>query len=1057
MKQLTFIAIFLVSFKLVFSQSNTINLAGQWGFQMDMTDFERAFKNSGAHCNKLEDVINLPGTTDENKKGALTTHKPINRLARTYEFCGVAWYQKEVDIPKDWDGKNICMFLERILWISSVYVDGKEVGKYESFSTPHVYNLSNILTPGKHRISIAIDNRVPMYFERWCHAFSEYTQTAWSGIVGRMELTATDKVNIADLQVYPNITAKTAEVVGIIDNPNAEKVEGVLTVNVVDLSSPSLKLKPITVSVSSSDKKIKVTASFPMGKDVKLWSEFSPYLYKLTAFLNGKLDKQVCNDSKSVTFGMREYSHNQHHFLVNGKPTFLRGTLECAVFPLTGYPEMKVEGWLRICNIVKSYGMNHIRFHSWCPPEEAFEAADKTGIYLQAELPCWTEVGNNKDLNDFLRKEMDNILKEYGNHPSFVQLCMGNELRGNFDFLAELVRHGKEFDKRHLYSGSTARKHLPEDEFYVSHVSSAGGITTYGARGPFTNYDLNKTYDVLKVPGVAHEVGQRAVFPNFDEMKKYTGVLKPRNFEVFKDSLTAHNMFDQAKDFFDVSGQMTAFLYKESIEALLRTSKCGGFQLLDLHDFPGQGTALVGILDPFWDSKGIITPEKFREFCAPTVPLFRIEKRTFFNTDTLKGIAELYHYGASDLKNVTAKWDLKTTDNKLIELGSFAKQNVAVGSLASLGEVKIPLLKITEQQKLIFTIYYSEGIKNSWEIWVYPKVKPEVKLNDLIISKILDEATIQALNNGKKVLLLPNIKLLEGKKPEFQNMFWCPIMFRWEPMTMGVLVKNNHPAFKYFTSEKYTNWQWWEIIANSKTMVLDKTTADLRPLVQTIDTYDRNLKEGSVFEAKVGKGKLLFVAIDFEKNIENRPASQQLLYSLKQYANSDDFNPTSTIFIDYLTKMFKQPTLMTGSKIISCDSYEVGNEPEKVIDEDVNSIWHTAYGSPGNFAVTNKQNETNYPHEFQIELGQETEFKGFKYTPRQDGVNGMIAQYEFYISDDGKNWSTPIVMGNFDKTKTAKTVMFEKTVKAKFIRFVALKGFDGQKWASMSEFGIIKN
>lgn len=908
---------FTISFCEIKAQT-VINLSGNWGFQFDITNFERSFENSGAHRDRLTDHITMPGTTDSNKKGILTTSRPINRLSRIYEYSGVAWYQKEVDIPKDWNGKAIELFFERILWISSVYLDGKLVGSDKSFSTPHTYTLTNLLTPGKHLLSVCIDNRIPEAFDKWSHAFSEYTQTAWNGIVGNIELRAFDIVNIKEIQVYPNVEKQTVEVVCLISNPKRESIAGSILINCKSSNSGKTAfVKPFIFQFSGSDKLIEATAIVPMGKNVLLWDEFSPALYQLTGSLIVTLAGETYKDTKEVTFGMRNYSQNGHHFTINGGPVFLRGTLECAIFPLTGYPDMTVEGWLRICNIVKSYGLNHIRFHSWCPPEAAFVAADQTGVYLQVELPAWTEMGKDTMLNNFFNHEMDEVLATYGNHPSFVQLCVGNELRGNFDFMASLIARAEKMDPRHLYSGSTARKHLPEDQFYVSHVSSAGEMTTYGARGPQTDYDLRKAYEVLKVPGVAHEVGQRAVYPNFEEMIKYTGVLYPRNFELFKDSLSAHGMLDQASDFFKTSGQMTGFLYKESIEALLRTPNCGGFQLLDLHDFPGQGTALVGILDPFWDSKGIITPEKFREFCSPTVPILRMTKRIFFNTEAFSATAELYHYGNKSLKNLQAIWDIKTLDNKTIASGKFEKTNVPIGALASLGQISATFAKIIAPQKLIVTISAGEVAKNSWEIWVYPKNNPEVKPDNFLISKTLDESAVTALNNGKSVLLLPDINQLEGKQADFQNHFWCPIMFRWEPMTMGALVKEKHPLYKYFPTEFYTNWQWWDIISNSKTLVLEKTSKEFRPILQVIDTYDRCLKEGTIFETRVGKGKLLMAAIDFEKDIENRPASQQLLISIKKYMESPDFNPPTELTIEYLKSKFKKPTLMTGSDEIS--------------------------------------------------------------------------------------------------------------------------------------------
>jgi hypothetical protein len=897
---------FILSINTAQAQNQVIDLSGSWGFQLDPTDFVRAFKNNGAHKDLLYEKVILPGTTDANKKGILTTSEPIDRLSRYYEYVGPAWYQKDIVIPQEWAGKFIQLFFERVLWISSVYVDGKLAGTEQSFSTPHVYNLSKILSPGKHRISVCVDNRVGIEFDKWSHAYSEFTQTCWNGIVGKMELRAFDQISIKNVQVYPDVNKKTAKVVCTLTNLSGNDISGTITLSAATTnSSRAHQVKGKVVQFIGSGIEIKSETEIEMGNDVQLWDEFSPVLYNLKASLLAKSDGVNASDTKNIIFGMRNISSEGAQFTLNNHKIFLRGTLECAIFPLTGYPDMTVEGWLRICKTVKEYGLNHIRFHSWCPPEEAFIAADQTGIMLQVELPFWSEATKATDpLSIFLHNEMGRILDCYGNHASFILLCMGNELRGNFDIMADLVKFGKEKDPRHLYSGSTARTQLPEDQFYVSHQTKGGRITTYGAQGPQTDYDLHKGYSVLQVPGVAHEVGQRAVYPNFDEMKKYTGLLYPRNFELFRDTLEKHGMIDQAKDFFNVSGNMTVFLYKESIEALLRTSNCGGFQLLDLHDFPGQGTALVGILDPFWDSKGFVTPEQFRDFCGPTVPILRFPKREYLNTETFSANAELYHYGNQPLTNVDLTWDIKSSDNSTIASGRFKKQSIQVSTLTTLGDIKASLSKVISPNKLTVTIHVGRNIKNEWNIWVYPK-SPVVKENNFIVARSMDESTIAALKNGKNVLLLPDVKQLAGKKGSFQNHFWSPIMFRSEPMTMGTLVKNQHPAFNYFPTEFYTNWQWWNIISNAVTINLEGTPVGYRPILQSIDTYDRCLKQGIIFEAQVEKGKLLMACIDFEKGTANSPAAQQLLYSLKKYVSGTDFNPSQSLPVDFFIKMFK--------------------------------------------------------------------------------------------------------------------------------------------------------
>lgn len=147
---------------------------------------------------------------------------------------------------------------------------------------------------------------------------------------------------------------------------------------------------------------------------------------------------------RSTKFGMREFSRNQSDLLLNGNKVFLRGTLECCIFPLTGRPPMEPEGWKKVFLTAREWGLNHLRFHSWCPPEAAFQVADSLGFYLQVELPLWSvKVGEDSHTNDFLYAEADRILAEYGNHPSFCFFSLGNELQPDFEFLSRLLKHTK--------------------------------------------------------------------------------------------------------------------------------------------------------------------------------------------------------------------------------------------------------------------------------------------------------------------------------------------------------------------------------------------------------------------------------------------------------------------------------------------------------------------------------------------------------------------------------------------------------------------------------------
>lgn len=605
-----------------YAQLATLDLSGTWRFQTDPMGFGMT-PGSELYLSRLAETMSLPGTMDEGGKGLPNAARYVDRLSRKFEYCGAAWYQRELTVPEAWKGKQLVLNLERCHWETTVYVDGKRIGAEERLSTPHRFNLTEALTPGLHTLTVCVDNRLKYPMDQWNHGTTEYTQTNWNGMVGDLKIEVYDPARITALRTYPDLQQRAVRLKIDLDNATGKARKGRLQLELREKGGQK------TVATTAHEVELGKgqqtwNGTLALGKEMKLWDEFSPFLYEIKATLT----TDSTTDERTVRFGMREVERGAHHVRLNGRDIHLRGALDCCVFPRTGYPAMQPDEWRRIFSTIKEYGMNHVRFHSWCPPEAAFEAADEVGIYLQAELPMWIkDVGKYPARRDFFEKELYAVLEEYGNHPSFLLMCNGNENEGDFAVLEDLVQKGQRHDNRHLYSASTARTHVKSDEFYVSHVSPKGGITVYeGIQS--TDWDKDATSDI-DCPVIAHETGQRCMYPNFKEMSKYTGVLQPRNFEVFRERLTRNGMLHQADDFFRATGAHTVLQYKEVNESLLRTRKSGGFQLLGLSDFPGQGSAYVGILDAFWESKGLVTPEKFRESCAPTVLLARMPKRTY--------------------------------------------------------------------------------------------------------------------------------------------------------------------------------------------------------------------------------------------------------------------------------------------------------------------------------------------------------------------------------------------------------------------------------------------
>lgn len=855
-----------------------MDLAGLWRFQLDPLGFGKT-PGSELYLDKLVETIMLPGSTDEAGKGIKNNVRYVDRLSRKYEYQGMAWYQREVVIPDTWENKEIFLNLERCHWETTVYVDGRWAGTDERLSVGNSFRLTEFLSPGVHTITLCVDNRLKYPMDQWNHGTTEYTQTNWNGIVGELSLVAKVPTHIEKVNVYPDIGKNQIKVDVKMSGLKAEQ-QGTLKWFVREKLGELVASEEISFDFLSAANGINQEIS--MGKQMKLWDEFSPFLYELETRLtvDGKEDVQV------VAFGMREVEQGKHHIRLNNRNIHLRGVLDCAVFPLTGYPSTDVGVWKRIFSTIKEYGMNHVRFHSWCPPEAAFIAGDELGMYLQVELPMWIkDAGKYPARRDFFEKEMFAILDTYGNHPSFLLMCNGNENEGDFAVLEDLVKKGQAYDDRHLYSASTARTHVASDQYYVSHVTEKGWITVYEG-SPSTNWDRSKESDI-DVPVIAHETGQRCMYPDFKEIKKYKGVLEARNFEVFRERLAKNGILHQAEDFFQATGKHTVLQYKEVNESLLRTANSGGFQLLGLADFPGQGSAFVGILDAFWESKGLVTPEKFRESCGPSVLLARIPKRIYSPEESLTAQIEIYHYGKEPIKGERLKWTLIDETGKVLQHGNLKRKDISVSTVDSLGIIRVSFSSIMEPCRLTLKAKLGE-VQNEWDIWVYPQLKGNPKGN-VIYARSWNKEVKKALADGKNVLLIPD--KLSGRKTKFASHFWNPIMFNWDPMIVGTWIDSKHPVFKDFPTNAFADWQWWDILNYASALELDGFKG-LTPVIQSIDSYESNQKLGIAFETKVGKGNLFVLNLNVIKDIDKRPASQQLLYSVYQYVSSEQFKPT---------------------------------------------------------------------------------------------------------------------------------------------------------------------
>ncbi|MHC4627995.1 MAG: discoidin domain-containing protein [Planctomycetota bacterium] len=639
-------------------------------------------------------------------------------------------------------------------------------------------------------------------------------------------------------------------------------------------------------------------------------------------------------------------------------------------------------------------------------------------------------------------------------------LAYGNEPAGKnqTQYLGKLVEYWKRKDPRRLYTSAAGWPVIDENQFHSAPAPriqawGAGLRSRINAHRPETYTDYRSFIQKYDVPVVSHEIGQWCVYPNLKETAKYTGVTRAYNFDIFRNSLEDNHMLDQAEDFLMASGRLQTLCYKEDIESALRTPGMGGFQLLDLHDFPGQGTALVGVLDPFWDSKGYVTAEEYHRFCSETVPIARLKKRIWTNDEIFSAKIEISHFGPAPIEQAVPHWTITDERGRQIAAGELPKRDIELGNATHLGEISVPLAAIKTAGRFALTVSLNgTDHSNDWDFWVYPRQIDLSIAEGIQLAGSLDDEILGHLESGGKVILLPQPGRIKGdesgKIPAgFSSIFWNTAWTRRQaPHTLGILCDPSHPALASFPTEYHSNWQWWDLVKKSGIMILNDFPPELRPIVQVIDDWFTNRRLGLIFEGKLNGGKLLVCSIDLKSDLDERPVARQMLNSLLRYADSPKFRPTNDLDIEVLRGLFAEPSVMQskGARVTRVDSNAPGFEGHNAIDGDPATIWHTAW----------EPAPVEYPHELVIELATSTTISSVSYLPRQDMDNGWISAYELYVSVDGQNWGAPAAKRVFEKNAALKKINLREPVKARFLRFVAKNGLDGKQFAAIAEIDI---
>ena len=1082
----------------------TCDLAGIWRFEIDKED--RGFAE---HWEKrrLTQTITLPGCLQAQGYGdAISEDTPwVQSLydALWYQrgeyayaqengtkvpflsqpprhYTGKAWYQKTVFVPEKSDGFVGRLTLENTKWKTTLWIDGECKGSIVSLCAPHVYD-TGALSAGEHIVTLCIDNGWQLPYRPDGHGVSDALGATWNGVAGAITLELFNRVWIE--RVWVNAQLPKAAIQVHLKNETSH-IQNCI-VHVQDTVHTDISADAVCVLTQGSQI-CELTLNYP--SDTPLWDEFDQGLHNLIVTLSsisnalqGEMQSSITQlplqskemvsqfskvvlQTKEVTFGFRRAEVKDGHFVINGRNTYLRGTHFGGDYPLSGIPDCGSAYWDKIMETVKTWGMNFIRCHSYCPPEAAFEAANRAGVYLQIECDMWNVFAPDAQMNNVLWEETKRILDAFGNHPSFLMLSPSNEPGGDWLMpLTDWVSKCRAYDSRHLYTIQSGWPyHMEPDKItgtdYVYFHRSGFGIQPGGTiRGPrgWNGGDYRESLKDISYPVICHELGQWCAYPDFDVIDKFTGYLQPGNFEIFRESARAHDVLGQNKEFVYNSGRQQVRMLKEDLEANLRTPYIYGFELLDLHDYLGQGTALVGILDPFWDSKGYVTPNEWRQFCDETVLLARIKSYCIDRAKnaTISIPIEVSHFGRAPLQSVRIHWQLeqqpvteytygehgKTLTQTVFQppvlCGTLKQRDYALEKNQSAGCIYLNMEDIQPDCAYVLRVSIEANgkiVENTWPFWIFDSSKSnQVSTPDeskaetdtheavFITSDSFHAETL--LNEGKRVLFeLPYEDTSYDCPPvRFNPSFWNSQMGPTWARGMGMIIQNAHSAFASFPTTADGGWQWQSLIENARGLRVEKLGCDcITNLVQPIDEWNRNDKMSLLFECQVGTARLMMTSINLE---QDTPQAAALKKSILSYMKSDAFEPQGQVSWKQLSSLFEINDVM--------------KELDAKIDDD--SLSACLDGNPQTFVRLTG----GYPYSFIIQTTQKHNISGILYMPRQNHREheGELRSYciEAWVNDTWKQ----VQKGKLSSSYEPKRITFLHEVYTDRIRFTALDTF----------------
>ena len=502
-----------------------------------------------------------------------------------------------------------------------------------------------------------------------------------------------------------------------------------------------------------------------------------------------------------------------------------------------------------------------------------------------------------------------------------VSTTFGNELGFcNFDALDKWMSAHKKYDPRRLTMCSTARKVAPSDDFMVTHLYPGIGWTR-GLIGGEADYDYEKVYSKAPIPVIAHEIGQWPVYPVWDEqIPKFNGLLDPWRWIPMREMAISNNTFRFAREFHSASMQTSRHLYKLETEGFLRTPSCDGINYLSMRDYPGQGEALIGWYDAFFDAKpalGEVPP--FSVLMSTTPCLAKFPKFLWTSNETFTARLLVRNELADAIPAGTRwRWSFGIHSGWAV-----AERPIPAGELADVGGISVELSSFAAPSRP--ELRFGD---NSWRIYVLPRIRVPDPLPEGVLITSDPAAAAKALAAGGREIYTG--KSAKSDITTFKPIYWSTGLFatNQKHIGFGAVVDADHPALAPTGCDYWMDEFWRKLFTDGKRSAtshrLEGLPADFRPIITIVPDLHHSYFISPFFEVQVGKGRLIVCGLRIDAN---STAARLFKRTLWRYAASEAFRPKWKVDPSWFDGFVKQAKSASGgpAPVLDADTRDMMN------------------------------------------------------------------------------------------------------------------------------------